>query len=534
MFMKDAAFLEQLQQEIPRRNLSPKATQRFEDTYKMLGVQQEAPVKKRRHKGLWITATAACLCCGMLFGVNAAFPAFAEGLPGVGRFFEAMNSSFQTIGNSKAAHGANVGTYDTQDVNVAASSGDYSMEVLEAFSDGKNLTFSMDVTTTSELWNRYDWVGVGSNLNGETTTLTVNGTPVETSFSTTLERGEDNHYTGAVSFALPEAVEDGTELNVEFSVTQLTFPDKFTYEGYVYVDVDWNSAFTVTADASGNKAFAADASDAGVEILNVDASATETLVTTNIPDWYDSNFYPYLYTLDGTELARSSFTEPRPADATTMVIPFDGAPAGTEQLVLRYYDDEKGADTRDKVKAEFLIDLTSGTVAPSSTYDDGGALDLESPFHYKYLEAVGTSVKSDADFTNGFSIERIFYAKVGSWEVSLLTNEAYREVLVEVYTAGGELIGSTVSEYGTNYGQTNWFWDENSPWWGGNHTPATTGAGGYPYYAYRLYLDGENTYLPAINETVTVVVKDNATGEELVRQDLLMDTHSFGGTPIVG
>ena len=182
---------------------------------------------------------------------------------------------------SQAAHGANVGTYDTQDVN-AASSGDYSMEVLEAFSDGKNLTFSMDVTTTSELWNRYDWVGVGSNLNGETTTLTVNGTPVETSFSNT--RTED--YTGAVSFALPEAVEDGTELNVEFS-TQLTFPDKFTYEGYVYVDVDWNSTFTVTADTSGNQSFAVDASDAGVEILNVDASATETLITTNIPDWYD-------------------------------------------------------------------------------------------------------------------------------------------------------------------------------------------------------------------------------------------------------
>ena len=41
MFMKDAAFLEQLQQELPRRSLSPKATRRFEDTYKMLGVQQE-------------------------------------------------------------------------------------------------------------------------------------------------------------------------------------------------------------------------------------------------------------------------------------------------------------------------------------------------------------------------------------------------------------------------------------------------------------------------------------------------------------
>ena len=63
MFMKDAAFLEQLQQELPRRNLTPKAMQRFEDTYRMLGVQKEAPTRKRRHKGLWVTATAACLCC---------------------------------------------------------------------------------------------------------------------------------------------------------------------------------------------------------------------------------------------------------------------------------------------------------------------------------------------------------------------------------------------------------------------------------------------------------------------------------------
>ena len=60
MFMKDTAFLQQLQQELPRRSLTPKATQRFEDTYKLLGVQKEAPVRRRRHKGLWVTATAAC------------------------------------------------------------------------------------------------------------------------------------------------------------------------------------------------------------------------------------------------------------------------------------------------------------------------------------------------------------------------------------------------------------------------------------------------------------------------------------------
>ena len=43
MFMKDAAFWEQLQQELPRRNLTPKAMQRFEDTYRMLGVSSFWP-----------------------------------------------------------------------------------------------------------------------------------------------------------------------------------------------------------------------------------------------------------------------------------------------------------------------------------------------------------------------------------------------------------------------------------------------------------------------------------------------------------
>ena len=147
--MKDAAFLEQLQQELPRRSLSPKATRRFEDTYKMLGVQQEAPVKKRRHKGLWVTATAACLCCGMLFGVNAAFPAFAESLPLVGGFFESFNGkNFSTVASQKTAHGAFLDTYDVQDVNVTAGSADGTIElnISQGFSDGEMLSFTLDIS----------------------------------------------------------------------------------------------------------------------------------------------------------------------------------------------------------------------------------------------------------------------------------------------------------------------------------------------------------------------------------------------------
>ena len=73
MFMKDTAFLQQLQQELPRRSLTPKATQRFEDTYKLLGVAERGSRSQAPPQGAVDHRTAACLCCGMLFGVNAAF-----------------------------------------------------------------------------------------------------------------------------------------------------------------------------------------------------------------------------------------------------------------------------------------------------------------------------------------------------------------------------------------------------------------------------------------------------------------------------
>ena len=82
--MKDAAFLEQLQQELPRRSLSPKATQRFEDTYKMLACSRR-PGEKTPPQGAVGHGPAACLCCGMLFGVNAVFPAIAEKPAGSGQ-----------------------------------------------------------------------------------------------------------------------------------------------------------------------------------------------------------------------------------------------------------------------------------------------------------------------------------------------------------------------------------------------------------------------------------------------------------------
>lgn len=512
----DTIFLEQLQQEMPRKNLSPKATQRFEDTYRMLGVQKEAPVRKRGHKGLWITATAACLCCGMLFGVNAVFPAFAESLPGVGRFFRTVNGAFSYNGNTKSPHGEFLDTYDTQTVNVVDSNGEYSVEIQQAYSDGKNASFSLDLMTPLDSWETYESLTLGSDLE-----IWVNGAQVNFVFNTTLYREESGHYVGAISFELPRSAENGEQLDLEISIGKVTYPDKYVYGGYIDIDVALKASFSVTTDTSRNKFFASEAEDNGYRVHSVESSPTSTLISVTLSEEYTISTNPVLLTMDNVTIPFSygesyqfgGYNLQQGVQDCTLY--FDGTPADAQQLVFRIYQNDYQS-----VLAEFTIDLTNQTVVPSTTYEDGGALDLNNPFHYKYLSYF---TSGDPRFTNHFALENVSYAKENSsWEIGLLTNEAYKEILVETYTATGELIGSTVSAYGTINGQANWFWDENSPWWGGNHDPKD-GSGGYPNYAYRVELQYEKAYMPAINETITVVVKDNATGEELLRQDLTLD-----------
>lgn len=105
---------------MPRRNLTPKAMQRFEDTYRMLGVQKEAPSGKRRHKGLRVTATAALPLLRHALRGERRFPGLRREPAGVGQFFEALNGNFTSARGNKTTHGANLDTYDPQEVDVSA------------------------------------------------------------------------------------------------------------------------------------------------------------------------------------------------------------------------------------------------------------------------------------------------------------------------------------------------------------------------------------------------------------------------------
>ena len=528
MYMRDTAFLQQLQQELPRRTLSEKATRRFEGTYKMLGVQQEAPVRRHRHKALWVTAASLCLCCGMLFGVNAAFPAFAESLPGVGKFFQAVNGSFATNSSKDLPVGTYLDTYPVvEDVNVTTTSGEYTLEVQQAFCDGEILTFSLDLAMPAQDAKPYSWVvtpyaGVKKD-NSNRAVVTINGTDYTPDGESALFAQGDGHFVGSMAFHLNEPVENGQEVSVSISFPELEGrlaveqgeKGENGYTEFLPLSTNLTTSFTVSVNGEENFAFACTAEDNGFQVTHVEASPLKTAIAVSMPqlgyiDGQGSEGIPVLYTMDGSKLSFAN-TESieqgydpfsgNPQDATLL---FDGAPQGTDQLVLRFYQDY----LEEKVLAEFTIDLEHMAVTSSSTYDDGGTLDINSPFHY---DVINGGPSGGTDFANGLGVAGIIYTR---WDNLLIctiqTQGDYRDIHVTLTNTAGEEVASGDSQNVEYSLATNTYFspaDENTP-----------------TAFYRVQLVGEQgSYLPARGETLTVSVTDTATGQELVRQDVVMD-----------
>lgn len=521
----NALYLEQLRQEVPRKNLSPKATQRFEDTYRMLGVQKETPVYKRRPKGFWITATAACLCCGLLFGVNAAFPAFAESLPGVGKFFEAINGAFPMSSGKDLPVGTYLGTYpEVQDVNVTVSSGNYTMNVLQAFSDGEILTFSLDVVMPQEEAQPYSWLVTRNSADpdAKNAVVTINGTTFETDGETALFSQGDGHFMGSMSFHLPQKQEAGSEVAVEISMPQMwgrlaNAKSSLGEKEFSLLEPGFSTSFITTVNTNSNCSFSCDTEDNGFHVTNVEASPIKTAVTVSLPqlDYIDGQGgegVPVIYTMDGNEL-EFALTEsmdqggydPFTGTAQNSILTFDGIPQGTEQLVLRFYQDYK----QDKVLAEFTIDLANHTVTPSTTYQDGGVLDINGPFHYDNLHWYADE---NPQFTNGLALKNLTFTKSdNSLRVSVDTYGDYREITVTIYNGAGMEIGSADSSNAPdNLSNMNNYFVPKEQY-------------GWKHSSYCLNLTGPQVYMPAINETLTVVITDTTSSEEILRQEVTMD-----------
>ncbi|MGI6255540.1 MAG: DUF4179 domain-containing protein [Acutalibacter sp.] len=523
--MKDQAFMEQLQQELPRRNLSERATQRFEDTYRMLGVQQEAPVRKHHHKGLWVTATTVCLCCGLMFGVNAAFPAFAESLPGVGRFFEAVNGSFATNSGKDLPVGTYLETYPVvEDVNTTTTSGEYTLEVQQAFCDGELLTFSLDLSMPAQDAEPYSWIVTPyagtQKENPNRAVVTINGTDYTPDGESALFAQGDGHFVGSMAFHLNDPVESGQDVSVSISFPELdgrlavNQGENGEIE-FLPLSTNLTTSFTVPVNTEENFAFSCSAEDNGFQVTNVEASPMKTAVSVSMPqlgyiDGQGSEGIPVLYTSNGDELSFASTEsmeqgyDPFSGNSQDATLLFDGAPQGTNQLVLRFYQDY----SEEKVLAEFSIDLANKTVTPSTTYQDGGMLDINGPFHYDVISGGPTE---GIKFTNGLGVAGINYIR---WDdllnCTIQTQGDYRDIHVTLTNTAGEKVASGDSQNVEYSLATNTYFspaDENTP-----------------TAFYRIQLVGEQgSYLPARGETLTVSVTDTATGQELIRQDVVMD-----------
>lgn len=515
----DTMLLEQLRQEVPRRNLSPKATQRFEDTYRMLGVQQEAPVRRHRHKALWVAATAACLCCGMMFGVNAAFPAFAESLPWVGSFFEALNgNNFSAAASQKTAHGAFLDTYDVQDVNVTAGSADGTIElnISQGFSDGEMLSFTLDISLPQELADKYAYIGPH-----EDAMFSINGTAATPSSSIALNSQSNGHFSGVFTFPLSETLSDGDQISVDVSIPTLYgYPYTKDYETKGQIEdisgVDLQTSFTVNVDTSNNLNAAIDSdSSNGAQVQSIDVSPTRTLVTVSLPDWGRTD--PRMYTMEGLDVRfnlEESYEQGkfRPASeetSQTCTLYFDGVPAGTDQVVLRFYQNIQEGE----VLAEFTINLSDQTAVPSTTYQDGGVLDLDGPFLYYLISWAKEGEPFTSPDSGSMELTSVSYTKGKRFGIRVHTQDGYRQIEAAVYTADGTLLGTTVSKEEPPTGMGNGFYDENCYFWGNWGD----------IRQYSLYVIPDINYLPAWGETITVVITDSASGEELIRQDVQLN-----------
>ena len=520
-----AGIQEPLKNTIPRKSLSPAAAQRFEESYRMLGSQKEPEHNHRKSRRAWIVSVASLAACfALLFGTNAAFPAFAESLPVVGRVFQSINDSFRTHNSmGKKPAGTYVGTYEVQEITASTASFEnngYRLSVNQAYSDGSLVTFSMTLETPPDALDRYESIfypDISAAINGKAAEIT----------SGTGFYPENDSFTGTMVLALPQTAENGTPLDISVSVPNIRGKDKTAKDDYIPLGASFSLEFQVNVDTAHNKSFTLESGeDNGAKILGVESTPATTKITAWKPYWgfiegTASVGFPALYLEDGTQIAFNAegsdeigydpwAEEPREAPLL-----FDGVPADTETVVFRFYKDYGYTD----VLAEFTIDLTDGSAVPTKTYEEGGALDIDSPYNYS---SVFSKYEGDApQWTNDFALKFLEYSTDRSqFMMHIATTGDYQELKVEAYNAGGSLIGVTVSQYGTLYENENWYWDEESPFWGDQF-------GGL--HTYQLYLTPEDGFLPAWKEAVTVKITDNSTGEEILTKTMTLSERAIFG-----
>lgn len=520
-----SAVPQEILRNVPRSPLSDRAEERIEETYRLLGAQEKP---RKSHKRAWISSlSAVAVCFLLLFGTNAAFPAFAEGLPIIGGFFQRINSSYsEAFSSAKTKQGTHAGDY-AQPMNVSVESGKYHMNVESAFCDGRLLTFPVRITAPVETVKNLEYT-FPENLSA-----TVNGAEAEIveqssgNFQPTENPGE---LLGVMLFLLPEAVDNGTELSVSLALSDFRGKDIAVKSSknlpIIFEGTDFRLDFTVTADTGSNVEFDCHVEDNDVTLNRVEITPIRSHLDIHM---FASVITPVFYLPNGIPLSHNSNCDTETEDYATgftKEIFFDGVPSGTEQVILRI-EQSLNHDPNAEILAEFTIDLKNGTATPSRTWEEDGVLTKDGPFDYSSLQSYIVEEGKPEEYVwydetqteNDLLIGNINYFA----EPSLFTLgvyhaiSPYREIKAEILNADGDVVAEGLSSDNSlcNSAYRSSYFNEKCSYW-----DMRVQNGTLVNYEYNIVLSSE--YRPAFGETLTIRVSDPETGEIITTADRTM------------
>ena len=418
---------------------------------------------------------ALAIVCGGLLGLNAANPAFAESIPGLGSLFALMND------HTMHPMGSHVGTYEgsVEELDLAATAPadtDYSLTLDEAFCDGNYVYLTLRVTGPEEA-EQYDHY-VMYLPNEEGTRLTVNGQETEL-FTTGGQTLPDGDYAFALVYELAAPAQDGEELSAALTVPGLygvysVDESKSKDWRYDQVGGEFTADFTLTADTSQNQSQELSAEDNGVKLYGIETTPGYLLVDMEISFWGRTGDltasgggilgYAELFTQDGQELGHNSllndydFSNESDAESIRGTWAFDGPPEQTDTVILRITDrspDSAYAADMDRervVFAEFAINWKTGEAHPSDTYLDEG-LDKVDTEEFK-------ASWGPADFTGGFLVSDILNTRdmwhgTDDWicMVQLRADVEYQPIELRYYN-GERLLGTVKAAPKSEFNET--------------------------------------------------------------------------------
>lgn len=403
----------------------------------------ELPVKRRP---FYQSALRACAAFAVFlavvtvgaYGAYLANPVFMESLPGVGQIFQQLDREDQEQPSPSPAPWDGESHVDQEVLEEIPAfepqtieGGGGTLTVENAWSDGVYLHLDMHLELAFQAGSYLSTCTQLYDLSTNTMNLYIDDkmaelkNSVDTSFFT--QNQESGGYDASWIFRMPEEHNHGDTINLLLEIPSLT--DVWIYEdGGSPLQCDIYGGFSLMVDTSRSLIQDLEVEDNGITLEQVEATPTCVTIQAAVPEFgsllstmmmpfsqldqvtQHLGYYGQLTTPDGEILAETPypFTDPimypdLPADDGFyhVTYTFQAIPENTDQAIFTLYEYSPTATSssgenpqKNRVTAEFTIDLKEKRVYPSQNYLSAGRKKLD----YR----ISASLDRSPDPVNGY------------------------------------------------------------------------------------------------------------------------------------